>query len=226
MQYKVPQNIDLEDRIVGPFTMRQFIYMLAGGAVIYGWWNFANSYTQPPPMAIFLPLAAPLGFLTLCFTLIKINDRPFEVFFLSLLRFLFSPKRRMWQEGYIGDNVIMLDKDERPKDDGNDLKKAISLDDLSKTLEQQAGSIKAQQAPAAPAKGSVPKAPPASSGAATPPAATTPASSAPTATTSQDQVAKTGLNLSVADVKGAAEKQAQAQLAPHKPSKGFLGIFK
>ncbi len=209
MQYKVPQNIDLEDRIVGPFTMRQFIYILVGGAIIYGWWNFANSYEQPPPMAIFMPLALPVGLLTFCFALVKINDRPFEAFCLSLIRFLFAPKKRMWQEGYVGENVILLDKTEQLKDDQVDPKKTVSLDDLSKNLEQQASKI-SQPKPADKPTG-----------------ATTakPVGVNPEAPTSSG--APTGINLSVKDVKAAAEKQSEAQKTPDAVGKkGFLGIFK
>ncbi len=207
MQYKVPQNIDLEDRIVGPFTMRQFIYILVGGAIIYGWWNFANSYEEPPPMAIFLPLALPVGFLTFCFALVKINDRPFEAFCLSLIRFLAAPKKRMWQEGYVGENVILLDKTEQIKDDQTDPRKTVSLDDLSKNLEQQASKISQPKPADKPASAGVP------------------IGAGQTAPTSSN--APTGINLSVKDVKAAAEKQSEAQKTPDAAGKkGFLGIFK
>lgn len=183
--------------------MRQFVYILVGGAIIYGWWNFANSYIEPPPMVIFLPLAIPVGFLTFCFALVKINDRPFEIFCLNLIRFLFAPKKRMWKEGYVGENVILLDKTEQVKDDQTDPRKGVSLDDLSKNLEQQASKI------------SQPKS--------TEKSAITPANQP-----AQPQPATpTGINLSVKDVKTAAKKQSQAQKTPDpNAKKGLWGIFK
>ena len=35
MRYKVPQNIDMEDRIVGPLTMVQFVIVMIGGMIVY-----------------------------------------------------------------------------------------------------------------------------------------------------------------------------------------------
>lgn len=109
----------------------------------------------------------------------------------------------MWKEGYVGENVILLDKTEQVKDDQTDPRKGVSLDDLSKNLEQQASKI------------SQPKS--------TEKSAITPANQP-----AQPQPATpTGINLSVKDVKTAAKKQSQAQKMPDpNAKKGFWGIFK
>lgn len=111
----------------------------------------------------------------------------------------------MWKEGYVGENVILLDKTEQVKDDQIDPRKGVSLDDLSKNLEQQASKI------------SQPK-----------PTKKPTASPAPANQLAQPQpAAPTGINLSVKDVKTAAEKQSQAQKTPDpNAKKGLWGIFK
>lgn len=182
MQYKVPQHIDLEDKIVGPFTMKQFIYLLIAGSIIYAWWNFSNTFIDPPPMIIFLILAAPVGIIGLCFALLKINDRPFEVFVLNVFKFIFSPKQRVWHEGYQAPDVIVKDpaapvvKDEGRKD-------VRTLDELAKSLDSAQGEIEKKK-PIAPA---------------TPAAATA------------EGKGVGSINLSVKDVQGAAQKQEMAQ---------------
>lgn len=139
MQYKVPQNIDMEDKIVGPFTMKQFIYLLISGGIIYGWWSYLqNNYVDFMP--IFLVVAIPLGLLGVSLALVKINDRPFEVFLLSLFQFISTPKQRMWREGYKSEPIIIKDQAEVQTAD-NKPKDTRSLDDLSKSLEKQAQLI-------------------------------------------------------------------------------------
>jgi len=154
MQYKVPQNIDLEDKIVGPFTMKQFLYLFFGGFIVYGWWSYSNQYVNPMP--IFLALAIPLGLLCFCLAIIKINDRPFEIFLLNLAKFIFKPKQRKWKTGYIPEAVITMDPIEASKKKDQSAKTATDLDSLAKTLEHQNAKLqKDQPAPqvnAAPAK--------------------------------------------------------------------------
>lgn len=137
MQYKVPQNIDLEDKIVGPFTMKQFLYLLVGGSICYGWWNYASTFISPSPVAVFLPVGGPVGILAFCLALVKINDRPFEFFILNMFKFLFSPKQRKWIEGYQPENVITLDKISAQDAKNKPSKDIRGLDDLAKGLEQK-----------------------------------------------------------------------------------------
>ncbi len=144
MQYKVPQNIDMEDKIIGPFTMKQFIYLLVAGGIIYAWWSYLQkNYVDFMP--VFLLVAIPVGLLGLAFALVKINDRPFEVFVLSLFQFLSTPKQRMWREGYKSEPVIIKDQ-VAPVENSNKPKDTRSLDDLSKSLDKQA-QLMSQSAP-------------------------------------------------------------------------------
>jgi len=177
--------------------MRQFVYLLVGGFIVYGWWQYAQSYE--PPMTIFLPLAIPVGLIAVAFALVKINDRPFEYFISSFIKFLFTPKKRMWHEGYKPDMVITVDKVIEKKVEV--VKTSEDLDSLAKTLEAKSQEIIAKEPVALRAK--------------------KPAAAAAGAGSS------TLTNLSVKDVKSAAEKQNQAQTAtPIKKTGGIWGLFK
>ncbi|PIQ67093.1 MAG: hypothetical protein COV95_00585, partial [Candidatus Zambryskibacteria bacterium CG11_big_fil_rev_8_21_14_0_20_40_24] len=70
MRFQVPQYIEVEDKIFGPFTLKQFIYMAggAGGAV-------AAFSLLPSFLAILI--AVPLVLLSAALTFVKINNRPF-----------------------------------------------------------------------------------------------------------------------------------------------------
>ena len=92
MRYKVPQNIDMPDRIIGPLTMLQFVEAVLGGGLAYVCYN-----AFPKPINIFLAILA--GIFTVAVVFVKVNERPFLYFFKSLVFFLVSPKRRVWQKG-------------------------------------------------------------------------------------------------------------------------------
>ena len=89
-EHKVPQDIEAEDKILGPFSFRQFIYLIiavAGGAAAFGLWQLA------PPLAI-LPLPVIGLFLILALPLRK--DQPMETFVAAMVRFWFTPRVRLW----------------------------------------------------------------------------------------------------------------------------------
>ncbi len=90
MRYQVPQFIEVEDKIVGPLTLKQFIY-LAGAAgmcvVIYRLLNFYLAILLIVPVASF---GAALAFL-------KINNRPFILMVESFFMYIFSNKLYTWR---------------------------------------------------------------------------------------------------------------------------------
>ncbi len=70
MQFHVPQFIDVEDKLFGPFTFRQFVYMVGGLGLSYLVYKFFGIV-----IAIFL-VPAILG-LSAALTFVKINNKPF-----------------------------------------------------------------------------------------------------------------------------------------------------
>jgi len=91
MQFLVPQNIDLEDKVIGPLTLRQFIYLLVGGMIDYVWYVIF-------PVSVFLVLGLFTTAIALAFAFAKVQDQPFPKFIQSFLLFLFKPKIRVWQK--------------------------------------------------------------------------------------------------------------------------------
>lgn len=90
MQYQVPQFIETEDKIVGPFTLRQFIYVAVGGGI-----SFMLYFSVKPWLWFLLSVFAVGGSLALAF--IKVNGRPLLNFFLSMLSFYWKPQIYLWQ---------------------------------------------------------------------------------------------------------------------------------
>lgn len=88
-QFTIPQFIDVEDKIIGPITIRQFIIMLAGFlliAISYKLFDFSLFVT----VTIFT--------LGVCgsFSFVRINGRPFHFFVLNIVQTFKRPKFRVW----------------------------------------------------------------------------------------------------------------------------------
>ncbi len=92
MQFQVPQNIDLEDKIVGPLTMKSFLLLLFGGMFVYA------IFSLPIPRAITIIIAIPIIIVLILISFVKIQDQPFTKFFVSLVYFWLRPKKRIWSQ--------------------------------------------------------------------------------------------------------------------------------
>jgi|JI8StandDraft_1071087.scaffolds.fasta_scaffold499216_1 hypothetical protein len=90
MQFSVPQFIEIEDKIFGPLTFRQFVYVVGGAGLSYMSWNFL-----PSPIGILLVAPIMGGSLALAFY--KYNDRPFILFLESAFYFFIKSKLYLWK---------------------------------------------------------------------------------------------------------------------------------
>lgn len=93
MQFKVPQNIDMEDKLVGPLTLLQFLYVLGGGILIYVLFNTIFKY-----QLLFFVLAIPIALIALGLAFLKIQDQPLSHFINVGIQYLSKPKIRFWQK--------------------------------------------------------------------------------------------------------------------------------
>lgn len=88
--YKVPQDVEADDKLIGPFSFRQFIYLIivAGGIAIA--WFLSRLFI---PLAI-LPLPIILFFGALALPLRK--DQPMETYLAAIVSFYLKPRKRLW----------------------------------------------------------------------------------------------------------------------------------
>jgi len=89
--YKVAQDVEADDKLIGPFSFRQFIYLiivvLSGGLA----WGLSQVFIG---LAI-IPLPIILFFGALSLPLRK--DQPMEVYLAAILSFYLKPHRRFWE---------------------------------------------------------------------------------------------------------------------------------
>jgi hypothetical protein len=126
-QFPVPQFIDVEDKIIGPITVRQFVLMVVAALIAF------ILYRSLSLLAFGISVALDVGiFATLAFA--KINGRPIHFFFVNLIQTYQRPNIRVWnKEVYVRDikEVKSEIKEFAPK---RAVKESVShsrLDDLS-----------------------------------------------------------------------------------------------
>jgi len=91
MQFQVPQFIDIEDKIIGPLTLKQFLYMAGGLMVLAFLWLYLE-------LGLFIIVAVPIVLLSLALAFYKINGRPFIYFLGALATYLTKPRLYLWKK--------------------------------------------------------------------------------------------------------------------------------
>ena len=92
-QYKVPQDVEADDKLLGPFTFRQFVYlMIIGGLIAI---DFLLWQIFPLLILISVPPILLLG--ALCFPFKK--DQPMETYLSAIVAYHLKPHTRVWEPG-------------------------------------------------------------------------------------------------------------------------------
>ncbi|MFZ2886970.1 MAG: PrgI family protein [Minisyncoccia bacterium] len=89
MQFQVPQFIEVEDRIFGPLTFKQFVYIAGSAGVGYVLWRVFPSFIALPLVAIFFGFGAALAFF-------KYNGQPFILAIEHGFFYLIHTKLYLW----------------------------------------------------------------------------------------------------------------------------------
>jgi len=91
MQFQVPQFTEIEDKIIGPFTLKQFLYLLGGGVIIFIFYKLFNLF-------VCIVLSLPIAATVIALAFIKINNRPFISVIKNFLGFLRKPDFYIWKK--------------------------------------------------------------------------------------------------------------------------------
>src|SRR5258708_7663500 len=136
-QYKVIQDIEAEDKLLGPLTLKGFIYAIiavflafiefrlftASGLGIIRW-IFIIIFALP--MILFGVLASPLG-----------RQQPTEVWLLARIRYLLKPRGRIWSQSGLQHLVTIT----APKKVDKNRTKGLSEGEVKSRLETLATTL-------------------------------------------------------------------------------------
>jgi hypothetical protein len=91
MQFQVPQFTEIEDKIIGPFTLKQFLYILAGGVTIFILYKMFNLFVT-------IIVGTPIAAIVVALAFIKINNQPFINAVRNVVGFLRKPDFYVWKK--------------------------------------------------------------------------------------------------------------------------------
>ncbi len=104
MQYSVPQFTDVEDKIIGPLSFKQFGIIFGGGALIFVFYSLTKS-------TIVLILSAIIfGLPTLFLAFGKINGRPIYKSFSTFIQFFTRPRMMLFHKEGVDPTAKVIDK--------------------------------------------------------------------------------------------------------------------
>lgn len=91
-QHPIPQNfMDVEFKIIGSLTMRQFIYLLVFFGSAYGVWSLMNSVLKVPIAIFSVLLGLGLAFMPL-------EERGLDEWIVNFFKSIYSPSQRVWRK--------------------------------------------------------------------------------------------------------------------------------
>lgn len=106
-QFVVPQFIDVEDKILGPITTRQFAILMVDGLVMFILYKLLSL-----PLAILFDVLLLTSGIVLAF--VRINGQPFHYFLLNVVQTWKRPHVRVWNKELSDAEIIALSKVELP----------------------------------------------------------------------------------------------------------------
>lgn len=90
MQFQIPQFIEIEDKIAGPFSLKQLLYVISGGIIAF------LAFTALPFLAGLIIAVISLGG-ALALALVKVNGQPLTRVAFAAVGFFWKPRLYLWK---------------------------------------------------------------------------------------------------------------------------------
>ncbi len=129
--YKVPQDVEAEDKLLGPFSFRQFIFLMIVAAAV----GVAMVLSKIALPLILIPAPIIVFFTVLALPLKK--DQPMEVYLAAIISFMLKPKVRLWQP----DGMDRLIEVIAPPPDEKEYSKGYSQEEVQTRLSYLANVV-------------------------------------------------------------------------------------
>ncbi len=131
LQFTVPQFIDVEDKIIGTITVRQFVILLVAVILMALGFKFLT-------FAAFIASAILIVLIAIVLAFVKINGAPFHYFVLNLVQTFKKPRLRVWRKDDTLLGVIEFDTQKKaPVVSTHPVYSASRLSELSLIVDTQ-----------------------------------------------------------------------------------------
>jgi hypothetical protein len=97
MQFAVPQFTDVEDKLIGPLTLKQFFVVLVFGGLCLFFWSI------PIPKVIAVIIDIPIVIVGAALAFMSYNGRPMLSYIFPFISFVVSPKSMVFQREPVSD---------------------------------------------------------------------------------------------------------------------------
>ena|SRR3989344_5526608 len=91
MRFQIPQFIETEVKIVGPFTLMQFLWVAGGVAVLFLMFMFVKGF-------LFIALALPIAAIFTAMAFVKVDGVPLLVYASYGLSYILNPKKYIFKK--------------------------------------------------------------------------------------------------------------------------------
>ena len=91
MRFQIPQFIETEVKIVGPFTLMQFLWVAGGAAVLFLLFMFVKGF-------LFIALALPIAAVFTAMAFVKVDGVPLLVYASYGLSYILNPKKYIFKK--------------------------------------------------------------------------------------------------------------------------------
>jgi hypothetical protein len=90
-QFQVPQFITIEDKVIGPLTTKQAVYLGVGGVLIF---FSCAAFTR----FLCISTAVPIGTIAAALAFFKVNGQSFAVVLKNAFLYALHPRRYIWRK--------------------------------------------------------------------------------------------------------------------------------
>ncbi len=108
-QFVVPQFIEVENKIIGPITVRQFVLMMVALFISVATYKFAD-------FGLFIILTGLNFTIAGIFSFLKVNGRPLHFFLINFFQTSIAPSQRVWNKNFSASEIksrIKAKKDQK-----------------------------------------------------------------------------------------------------------------
>jgi len=115
MQFKVPQFLDIEDKIFGPFTFKEFVYLAGGAGLCFVLYKLLGLLLGA------VPIIAVAGF-AIALARYRPNNKPFINMIEARFNYLMQDKLYIWKRRK---NKIDKEKQVKPEMSGDEKREML-----------------------------------------------------------------------------------------------------
>lgn len=119
--FQVPQFIDIEDKIIGPLSLRQFIILVSTAAVVFLSFKLLQFW-------LWILVGGAFGTLGLALAFLKINGQNFSRVSINFLKYMINPRLYVWQRS--GEKKVLVKPQSKIINKDESSKKRLTGDEL------------------------------------------------------------------------------------------------